>query len=89
MQVLLRNAKQMLNVVTTAFGETLFVKAAGTCSSSSSDIERLACRWHGISVTAQTFTAESALDEAWVAETTDVSTPLRYLDSASPANRWI
>ncbi|KAE8450118.1 hypothetical protein EG329_006899 [Mollisiaceae sp. DMI_Dod_QoI] len=47
-QILLRNAKQILSVVTTTFSSFELAGPSSGCESSSDDVEELACRWRGI-----------------------------------------
>ncbi|KAI9147943.1 GPI ethanolamine phosphate transferase [Paramyrothecium foliicola] len=67
-QVLIRNARQILNIVTASFGKELF-DASGKrdpCSLEATDINELACDWRRISQRATSLAAKDEVDQAWV-----------------------
>ncbi|KAH8895152.1 alkaline phosphatase-like protein [Thozetella sp. PMI_491] len=70
-QILMRNAHQILGIVTAAFGEELFLESAGddVCSNIGSDIQELACEWRGIRATAKTILSADELDPQWAQAT--------------------
>ena len=45
---MLRNARQILKVVTTTFPSFEEAGPSGNCADSSSDVENLACQWRSI-----------------------------------------
>lgn len=67
-QILLRNARQILNIVTAAFGAELFDISSPTdpCSLEENDINTLACEWRQVSQRAQVLSAENKIDEEWL-----------------------
>ncbi|EGR48836.1 uncharacterized protein TRIREDRAFT_61486 [Trichoderma reesei QM6a] len=70
-QILIRNARQILNVVTAAFGGELFDAQATVdpCASRATDVEELACEWRRISLEAASQANAAAVDQAWLSAT--------------------
>ncbi|KAI5457879.1 alkaline-phosphatase-like protein [Mariannaea sp. PMI_226] len=67
-QILVRNARQILNVVTAAFGSDLFDlnSPSDPCVLESSDINDLACQWRKVANQAQALKGKQDLDQAWL-----------------------
>ncbi|KAK1236825.1 hypothetical protein MKX07_005944 [Trichoderma sp. CBMAI-0711] len=70
-QILVRNARQILNVVTAAFGRELFDAQATVdpCASRATDVDELACEWRRISLEAASQADAAAVDQAWLSAT--------------------
>ncbi|TQV92331.1 hypothetical protein V2A60_007020 [Cordyceps javanica] len=70
-QILVRNARQILNVVTAAFGTELFDTDSSTdpCQLERTAINELACDWLFITQRAQTLNAENTIDQEWLDST--------------------
>ncbi|OAA71885.1 Alkaline-phosphatase-like, core domain protein [Akanthomyces lecanii RCEF 1005] len=70
-QILLRNARQILNIVTAAFGPELFDVDSSTdpCQLERTDINELACDWRFITQRALTLNAENTIDQEWLTST--------------------
>ncbi|PTB66568.1 alkaline phosphatase-like protein [Trichoderma citrinoviride] len=70
-QILIRNARQILNVVTAAFGGELFDARAATdpCASMATDVDELACEWRSISLDAASQADAAVVDQAWLSAT--------------------
>lgn len=68
-QILVRNARQILQIVTAAFGSDLFTAGATVdpCSMSDSDINELACLWSKINRQASSVAGGEQLDKDWQA----------------------
>lgn len=70
-QILMRNARQILNIVTAAFGLALF-DAQGLpdpCTLESTEVNELACEWRKISQQANSFVSTAEVSPAWLAAT--------------------
>ncbi|KAH6603437.1 hypothetical protein Trco_008212 [Trichoderma cornu-damae] len=68
-QILIRNARQILSIVTAAFGSELFDHAqasADPCASKSTDIGELACGWRRINSEASSQADAQEVDQAWL-----------------------
>lgn len=67
-QILVRNARQILTIVTAAFGPELFEESAKVdpCALDRSDVTELACGWRQISQQANDLVAVNELNPAWV-----------------------
>lgn len=67
-QILVRNARQILNIVTAAFGSELFDAQSGTdpCALEQTEINELACQWQRISKEAHVLAAGDKLDQKWL-----------------------
>ena len=77
MQILMRNAHQILGIVTAAFGEDLFDEKAGgqVCSDIQSEAQELACEWQDIRRTAKVILSAETSDSEfaqWVPKTAEV-----------------
>ncbi|KAH7308203.1 alkaline-phosphatase-like protein [Stachybotrys elegans] len=70
-QILIRNARQILNIVTAAFGHELFEQDAKSdpCAMESGDVSELACGWRRINHQASVLAAAGELDQAWLTST--------------------
>ncbi|KAL9473876.1 hypothetical protein ACSS6W_008256 [Trichoderma asperelloides] len=71
-QILIRNARQILNIVTAAFGGELFdtQSSVDPCvSKSTSDISELACEWRKINLEASSQANANEVDKEWLAAT--------------------
>ncbi|KPM37598.1 GPI ethanolamine phosphate transferase 2 [Neonectria ditissima] len=67
-QILIRNARQILNIVTAAFGGGLFDTESATdpCALESSEINDLACQWQKIDKQARFSANAKELDQEWL-----------------------
>ncbi|CAJ0540613.1 Ff.00g076380.m01.CDS01 [Fusarium sp. VM40] len=67
-QILVRNARQILNIVTAAFGNELFDAQSGTdpCALEQTEINELACQWQRINKEAHVLAAGDKLDQQWL-----------------------
>ena len=74
-QLLMRNADQILAIVTAAFGDELFKPESfeAACSTAATDDQELACRWHQIAEAARKLDNHAAVDPAWISEMSKVS----------------
>lgn len=63
----MRNAEQILAIITATFGTELFHSADGVdpCIRKDTDIEDLACRWHILSKSAKSMGTSSTMDQEW------------------------
>ncbi|UKZ53563.1 hypothetical protein TrVGV298_007356 [Trichoderma virens] len=70
-QILIRNARQILNIVTAAFGGDLFDAQAPVdpCASTSTDVDELACEWRKINSEAASQANAKEIDQAWLLAT--------------------
>ena len=70
-QILVRNARQILNIVTAAFGGELFDSKSNVdpCSLEKTEINELACQWRKIDREAHILAAGDSLDQKWLDET--------------------
>lgn len=70
-QILIRNARQILNIVIAAFGDELFDAASDTdpCTLQQTDVTELACEWRKIYQRARTHSAENKVDDDWLVAT--------------------
>ncbi|KAK1691172.1 GPI ethanolamine phosphate transferase [Colletotrichum godetiae] len=68
-QLLVRNARQILNIVTATFGSEMFdlgsTSDQKTCSNPRDDAQELACEWHRVNDALKTMDDEAELDPAW------------------------
>lgn len=68
-QLLVRNARQILNIVTVTFGFEMFDLGSTfdqkTCSNPRDDAQELACEWHRVNDALKTMDGEAELDPAW------------------------
>lgn len=67
-QILVRNARQILNIVTAAFGSELFDAESGSdpCALESSEINDLACQWQKIDSQARSLAGVKEIDQDWL-----------------------
>lgn len=67
-QILVRNARQILNIVTAAFGSELFDIESGSdpCALESSEINDLACQWQKINSQAHSLADVKEIDQDWL-----------------------
>jgi ethanolaminephosphotransferase len=71
-QILIRNARQILNIVTAAFGGELFdaQSSVDPCASkSATDIDELACDWRRINLEAAQQANAKEVDQEWLSAT--------------------
>ncbi|KAK5997425.1 GPI ethanolamine phosphate transferase 2 [Cladobotryum mycophilum] len=70
-QILIRNARQILHVVTAAFGSELFDRQTDVdpCTLESTEVNELACEWHKISEKASSLASSKEVDESWLMAT--------------------
>ncbi|KAJ3493366.1 hypothetical protein NLG97_g4774 [Lecanicillium saksenae] len=87
-QILLRNARQILNIVTAAFGPELFDLNSPTdpCNLERSDINELACDWRSITQRAATLNAENTIDQEWLSSTSQWIRKAQDLMSSMASN---
>lgn len=70
MQILLRNARQILNIVTVAFGHDMFdVQDSVDPCTLTGDINELACSWRQLIQQAGVQAKADTIDEAWLSAT--------------------
>lgn len=65
-QILLRNARQILNVVTATFPSFEAEGPANNCHDASSNIEELACQWRAITHNLGNLKEGDPKSEAWL-----------------------
>lgn len=72
-QILVRNARQILNIVTAAFGDDLFDTQSATdpCTLEQTDINELACEWRKIDAQAHSLAKTNQVDQAWLDATSN------------------
>lgn len=68
-QLLVRNARQILNIVTATFGTEMFDLGSTfdqkVCSNPQDDAQELACEWHRVNDALKTMNGEAELDPTW------------------------
>ncbi|KAL1872778.1 hypothetical protein VTK73DRAFT_1328 [Phialemonium thermophilum] len=66
--ILMRNARQILNIVTAAFGSHLFEADHGvaSCAEAGTDIEELACMWNPVTQEVSHVETADKFDQEWV-----------------------
>lgn len=71
MQILMRNARQILNIVTAMFDAELFLNSAdgGSCQSDDSDIGKIACHWRKINAESRSLNAANSITPEWLQST--------------------
>ena len=79
----MRNAHQILDIVTAAFGAQFFdgQPEEQVCSNIQSEVQELACKWRGIQAAAQDLLASQDTDAKyakWVSTTAEVRVMLPY-----------
>lgn len=76
-QLLLRNARQILKIVTATFGQDLFEsdQDSNACANPQDDAHELACEWQAMERQRQSLTSGDELDPAWVSAMGKVSSP--------------
>lgn len=69
-QILVRNARQILDIVTAAFGAELFDPKGATdpCALGKTDVNELACDWRRINAKAEQVLIKDEVDEEWLLE---------------------
>ncbi|KEY67315.1 hypothetical protein S7711_04567 [Stachybotrys chartarum IBT 7711] len=87
-QILVRNARQILTIVTAAFGPELFEESAKVdpCDLDRSDVTELACGWRQISQKANDLVAVNELDPDWVLSMSDWLRKAQDLMSSMASN---
>ncbi|KAF4120292.1 ethanolamine phosphate transferase 2 subunit G [Geosmithia morbida] len=69
-QILFRNARQILQIVTAAFGSDMFTTGASTtdpCAAGGTDVDELACEWRKINQQVSSVAKAKNLDKDWQA----------------------
>lgn len=84
-QILIRNARQIINIVTAAFGPELFDSSTDPCKDDS-EINQLACEWRKINNQAQAQSTAAAVDPAWLTSTSDWIRKAQDLMSSMASN---
>lgn len=74
-QLLIRNARQILGVAAAAFGEELFDIYAGVdpCTDGKSDAHRLACDWRSINKHLASVSSFEEVSAEWIDQVTEVN----------------
>jgi ethanolaminephosphotransferase len=69
-QILVRNARQILNIVTAAFGSELFDSESSIdpCALEQTEINELACQWRKLNGEAYVLAARNSLDKKWLGD---------------------
>nr|XP_036584863.1 gpi ethanolamine phosphate transferase 2 [Colletotrichum truncatum]KAF6794513.1 gpi ethanolamine phosphate transferase 2 [Colletotrichum truncatum] len=69
-QLLVRNARQILKIVTATFGTSMFDIESSSlqqaCASPQDDAQKLACEWHKVNDGLKAMGDEEELDQAWL-----------------------
>lgn len=68
-QILIRNARQILGIVTATFGDQLFTSTPGSidpCALGATEINELACEWQKVNREASFAANASTLDQVWL-----------------------
>ncbi|KND91489.1 GPI ethanolamine phosphate transferase 2 [Tolypocladium ophioglossoides CBS 100239] len=67
-QIIIRNARQILNIVTAAFGGELFDVQSNVdpCALEATDINELACEWREINQQAASLASAAEIDQMWL-----------------------
>lgn len=70
-QILIRNARQILKIVTAAFGGELFDEQSNVdpCALEATDINELACEWRKINQQAISLASAAEVDQRWLSAT--------------------
>ena len=79
-QILMRNARQILEIITATFGAELFQATSRgnrSCEQPHNEIEELACNWQDIVATASNDDVSATLDPEWVEKISKVRAALR------------
>lgn len=71
----MRNAEQILAIITATFGGELFDLAANDdfCLRKETDVEDLACRWRQLAESSKTISHKSDLGEEWATAMSQVN----------------
>jgi ethanolaminephosphotransferase len=87
-QILVRNARQILNIVTAVFGGDLFDTASQTdpCALEQSDINELACEWRKINQRALALSSVNKVDDEWLSATSSWIRKAQDLMSSMASN---
>lgn len=87
-QILLRNARQILNIVTAAFGPELFDATSSTdpCQLERTDVNELACGWRALSQRASVLNAGNTIDQEWLTSTSQWIRKAQDLMSSMASN---
>lgn len=87
-QILFRNARQILDIVTATFGPDLFSTAAAVdpCALQGTDVHELACRWRTIVQHAPSVAEAEELDAVWQAEVSSWLSQAQDLMSSMASN---
>ena len=74
-QIVVRNARQLLNVVTATFPSFESHVASLKCHEGSSSAEELACKWRGIMQSLEALKSGEQTTDAWLLSLSNVSLP--------------
>lgn len=88
-QILMGNARQILNIVTAVFGPELFSMDStdvDPCTLGDSDVNKLSCAWRKIDTSAKTFSTANAISEEWLADVSDWIREAQSLMSGMASN---
>lgn len=71
-QVLVRNARQLLQIIVATFGNDLFDDRTDVdpCATKATEVEELACDWRRINARASQLAAEGEFDQDWLSDIT-------------------
>lgn len=75
----MRNAEQIITIISAAFGDELFRSATSedACTSTNTEVQDLACRWHQIVESAKLVGTSGGAAPVWVSQISKVcSSPL-------------
>ena len=76
-QIVLRNARQILGVVIATFPSFESIEPSHDCHETTDDVEELACEWRGIMEGLEALTGEKQNDTAWLLAAIRVSSHTR------------
>lgn len=79
----MRNAEQILAIITATFGGELFDLAVNDdfCSRKETEIEDLACRWRQLAASSKTMSLKSDSGEEWASTMSQVGKEIRLVSS--------
>lgn len=85
----MRNAEQILAIITATFGTELFDTASGfdPCLRKDTDIDDLACRWQQLSESAKDIEKNNGLQEEWTTGMSQVRHDFGSFNPAVDANK--
>ncbi|GKT43818.1 GPI ethanolamine phosphate transferase 2 [Colletotrichum spaethianum] len=94
-QLLIRNARQILSIVTATFGPDMFDTATTSsqkaCSSPQDDAQELACEWHRVNDALKDMDGQEELDPVWLEAMSKVCIPSYLIQSVLLTNvpQWL